>query len=74
MKISTELTPSEVANILRYTIKQNVELAEKGHKPVALNIIGSAGIAKTSTIKQVCDEINTHHYIRINVGEAEVGD
>lgn len=71
MKISTELTPSEVANILRYTIKQNVELAEKGHKPVALNIIGSPGIAKTSTINQVSDELETHYYIRLNAGEVE---
>jgi len=72
--MNTELIPSEVANILRYTIKQNVDLSEKGHAPVAINIEGEAGLGKTSVVKQVCAENKTHHYIRLNLSEIEIGD
>lgn len=73
-KISTELTPSEVANVLRYAIKHNVDLAEQGHNPVAYNIEGLPGISKTSVVKQVSNELETHYFIRLNVAELEVGD
>jgi hypothetical protein len=55
-------------------ITQNVELANNNHMPVALNIEGNPGIAKTSVVKQICEELNTHHYIRLNVAEMEIGD
>jgi hypothetical protein len=74
MKLQTELTPSEVGNLLRYTINQNVELANNGHLPIAYNIEGLPGISKTSTVKQICDETKTHHYIRLNVAEMDPGD
>lgn len=72
--MNTELTPSEAGNIIKYMITQNVELAKSNHKPVALNIEGNPGIAKTSVVKQICDELDTHNYIRVNVGELELGD
>lgn len=72
--LSTELTPSEATNVLKYMITQNVDLSNNGHKPVAINIEGSPGIAKTSIVKQLCEELDTHHYIRVNVGEMELGD
>jgi len=72
--MNTELTPSEAANIIKYMITQNVELANSNHKPVALNIEGNPGIAKTSVVKQICEELDTHNYIRVNVGELELGD
>ncbi len=71
---NTELTPSEAGNIIKYMITQNVELANNNHMPVALNIEGNPGIAKTSVVKQICEELNTHHYIRLNVAEMEIGD
>ena len=74
MKIQTELTPSEAGNVIKYMITQNVELANNNHMPVALNIEGNPGIAKTSVVKQICEELNTHHYIRLNVAEMEIGD
>jgi hypothetical protein len=71
---NTELTPSEAGNIIKYMITQNVELANNNHMPVALNIEGNPGIAKTSVVKQICEELNTHHYSRLNVAEMEIGD
>lgn len=72
--LNTELKPSEVTTILEYMINQNVELAKQNHKPVAINIEGSAGIAKTSVVKDACENLETHHYIRLNVAEMEIGD
>jgi len=74
MSISTELTSSEVTEILKYTVKQNIELSNNNHAPVALNIEGPPGIAKTSIVKQLCEDLQTHHYIRLNVAELEPGD
>ena len=45
--MNTELIPSEVAELLRYVIPQNVELAKEGHLPIAYNIEGLPGISKT---------------------------
>jgi len=72
--LNTELTPSEAGNVIKYMITQNVDLANNNHMPVALNIEGAPGIAKTSVVKQICEELNTHHYIRLNVAEMEIGD
>ena len=74
MNISTELIPSEVAELLRYAIPHNVKLAEEGHLPVAYNIEGLPGISKTSVVKQICEELSNFHYIRLNVAEMELGD
>ena len=74
MNISTELIPSEVAELLRYAIPHNVKLAKEGHLPVAYNIEGLPGISKTSVVKQICEELSNFHYIRLNVAEMELGD
>lgn len=72
--LNTELTSSEVTEILKYTVKQNVELSKNNHASVALNIEGPPGIAKTSIVKQLCEDLQTHYYIRLNVSELEPGD
>ena len=74
MNISTELIPSEVAELLRYAIPHNVKLAEEGHLPVAYNILGEAGIAKSAVVDQVCKELSTHNYISLNLSMCEIGD
>jgi hypothetical protein len=72
--INTELKPSEVVELLKYVIPQNIKLAEKGHHPVAYNIIGEPGISKSAVVDQTARELNTHHYISLNLSMAEVGD
>ena len=42
--LKTELTPSQTAEILRYIIPQNINLANEGKLPVAICIEGNAGI------------------------------
>jgi hypothetical protein len=74
MNISTELIPSEVAELLRYAIPHNVKLAEEGHLPIAYNILGEAGIAKSAVVDQVCKELSTHNYISLNLSMCEIGD
>lgn len=72
-KLNTELKPSEVKDILRYVISNNINLASLGKLPVAYNIEGPAGSSKTSICKQVAKEFN-HHFVRLNVAELEVSD
>lgn len=71
---NSELTPSQVADILRYTLDQNIQLAKAGLQPVALCIEGLPGISKTSVVNQVAKELGTHHFVRYNVGEIEASD
>ncbi len=72
--INTELTPSEATKVLKYVIEQNVELVKQGKDAIAYNIEGAPGIAKTSIVKQIAEELKSHHYIRLNVAELESGD
>jgi len=72
--LNTELTPAEATKVLAYMVNQNIELAKSGHMPVAINIEGAAGIAKTSIVKQLAVKANTHYYIRLNVAELDPGD
>jgi len=72
--MNTELTPSEARKVIEYVINQNIKLAEENQLPIALNLEGSPGLAKTSVVKQIAEDSNTHHFIRLNVSELESGD
>lgn len=72
--LNTELTPSEATKVLKYVIQQNLDLVNQGLPPIAYNIEGAPGIAKTSIVKQIANELGSHHYIRLNVSELEAGD
>ena len=51
-----ELTLDEAKNILRYIIKNNKNLQEKGQYPIAVSLCGDAGIGKTSICDQLSEE------------------
>jgi MoxR-like ATPase len=68
-----ELNSLEVKHLLRYFIKNNVRLAEEGKMPIAIEIEGMPGTAKTSVVKQVGEEFD-FHYVRLNLSEIEVCD
>ena len=72
--MNTELTPSEARKVIEYVINQNIKLAEDNQLPIALNLEGSPGLAKTSVVKQIAEDSNTHYFIRLNVSELESGD
>lgn len=71
--LSTESTPSQIKDTLKYIIQQNVELANAGKSPVAFNIEGPPGCSKTSICKQVAEEFD-HYFVRLNVAEIDSCD
>lgn len=68
-----ELNSLEIKNLLRYLVKNNTKLASEGKLPIALEIEGLPGTAKTSVVKQLGGELD-FHYVRLNVSEIEVCD
>lgn len=68
-----DLNSLQVKDLLRYFIDNNVELSKKGKMPVAIEIEGMPGTAKTSVVKQLGDELS-YHFVRLNLSEIEVCD
>jgi len=73
MAHKNELNSLQVKNLLRYFIDNNVKLAGKGKMPIAIEIEGMPGTAKTSVVKQIGDELQ-YHFVRLNLSEIEVCD
>ena len=71
--MNTELLPSEVKSILTDIINNNILLAQNGRQPVAINIVGEAGISKTSIVKELANEMDLN-FIRLNCAEIEASD
>ena len=71
--MNTELLPSEVKSILTDIVNNNVRLAQNGRQPVAINIVGEAGISKTSIVKELASEMDLN-FIRLNCAEIEASD
>lgn len=61
-----ELTLDEAKNILRYIIKNNKNLQEKGQYPIAVSLCGDAGIGKTSICDQLAEELDAN-YIKLSL-------
>lgn len=68
-----ELNSLQVKNLLRYFVENNLKLAKHGKVPIAIEIEGMPGTAKTSVVKQLGDEL-AFHYVRLNLSEIEVCD
>lgn len=68
-----ELNSLQVKELLRYFVKNNVRLAKEGKMPIAIEIEGMPGTAKTSVVKQLGEELDMN-YVRLNVSEIEVCD
>ena len=63
-----ELTLDEAKDILRYIIKNNRALQEKGQSPVSISLCGAAGIGKSQVCEQIAQEIDSN-YIRLNLSQ-----
>lgn len=73
MKQKNELNSVQVKALLHYFVENNVKLAKEGKVPIAMEIEGMPGTAKTSVVKQLSQELDMH-YIRLNLAEIEVCD
>lgn len=64
----------EIKSTLNYLLDNNLELVEQGLDKIAINLVGEAGVGKTSCIKQLAEERGAG-YKRLNISELEeVGD
>jgi hypothetical protein len=53
----TQLNVVEAKNLLKYTIQNNIHLQSVGKKPIAISLVGDAGLGKTSLCKQIGKEV-----------------
>ena len=60
----------EFRDTAKYLIANNKHLIEQGKAPIAIGIEGSAGLGKTSILKQIAEELG-YGYIRLNLAELE---
>ena len=64
----------EIKTTLNYLLNNNLDLVEQGLDKIAINLVGEAGIGKTSVIKQLAEERGAG-YKRLNLSELEeIGD
>ena len=63
-----------VKTLLNHTIDTNLELQKDGITPVAIGFEGTAGLGKTSIVKQVAEEKGMT-FVKLNLAMVdEVGD
>ena len=63
-----ELTLSEIKPILKYIIENNQKIQENGKMPVAVELIGDAGLGKSAIIEQIASELDAT-YIKLNLAQ-----
>lgn len=69
-----KLKPSETIRYIEYIIKLNRKLQEEGKKPIALEIIGDAGLGKTTIAKDVSERL-VDNFVKLNLAQIEeLGD
>lgn len=69
------LSPSEIKKLLGHIIDTNVKLQEKGIVPIAANVMGPAGNGKTAIIKQLAEEKQIKHFVKLSLAQIdELGD
>lgn len=66
----TKLNTEEIKVDLKYIIKNNFNLVEKGLNPTAVEILGDSGLGKTSIIEQIAKELGMD-LVRRNLGEID---
>lgn len=70
----TKLHAGEIKDYIRYIVKNNEKLQESGLVPVAVSIMGEAGLGKTSVVKQLGKELGKE-VVKINLAQVEeLGD
>jgi len=70
----TKLHAGEIKDYIKYIVKNNEELQKNGLVPVAVSIMGEAGLGKTSVVKQLGKELGKE-VIKINLAQIEeLGD
>ena len=68
------ISMKKVKDLLNHTIDNNLELQKDGITPIAVNFEGTAGLGKTSIVRQVAEE-REMTFVKLNLAMVdEVGD
>lgn len=71
---SVKLNAEELEVVVNHIFESNINAADKGRNPVALNIVGEAGVGKTSAIIDYCKR-NNLECVKLNLSQLEeIGD
>lgn len=60
----------EAKRLINHTIDTNLQLEENGDYPVAISLEATAGIGKTSIIKQIAEERGMT-FVKLNMAQLE---
>ena len=64
----------QIEDKLRYLINNNHKLQENNKQPLSINLVGEAGIGKTSLVRQIAESLKMS-FVEINLSQLdEVGD
>lgn len=67
---TSTVSMGQVKNLVNYTIDNNLKLQEQGKQPIAISIEASAGIGKTSIIRQIAEDRNMG-FVKLNMAQLE---
>lgn len=76
-KLTSKINITQLQNVLIHIINTNKTLQEKGHIPTALNVIGTAGLGKTTVIKEIGKTVGfqPENIVKLNLATLdEIGD
>lgn len=72
--MANEIKMDEVNRLINYTIDNGFKLQEKGKMPIAVSLEATAGIGKTSIVRQIAEDRNMT-FVKINLAQLdEPGD
>ena len=60
----------QAKKLINYTIDNNFKLQEEGKMPIAISMEASAGIGKTSIVRQIAEERNMG-FVKLNLAQVE---
>jgi hypothetical protein len=70
MKTRTRLSSEELKDVIKYLVQNNQQLQAEGKKTNAVEIVGEAGLGKTSLIYQLADELN-YGMVKLSLAQIE---
>lgn len=65
-----KITLEEFVEIFKYLIKNNKNLIDSGKTPITVGLCGSAGLGKTTVIKDIANELGMT-YVKVSLSELE---
>jgi hypothetical protein len=72
---ATKLSSKELKEVLTHIINNNKVIQDQSKKPVAVSILGHAGLGKTTLVEELQKELKLNHFEYVNLAQIdELGD